>query len=182
MRLPADTTLIVIGAEEAIDDPRPGPGGGLVEAKAATLIAAWRKERLPLVHVRCDRLAPNSLFAPRRRFKTCATPIEGETVIGKTAASAFVDRRLEEVLDDVGATTLVLFGAFNALEATARHAGDLGYRIFIVADACWGVAGGLGKSLAGLHGETATIVDTTATLCAAATAKTRQRREAERAG
>jgi nicotinamidase-related amidase len=182
MRLPADATLLVIGALEAIDDPCSSPGGGPIEARAAALIAIWRREGLPLVHVRCDRPAPDSPFISRRHFRTCAAPLEGETVIGATAASAFVDTWLEDMLDDVGATTLVLCGALKALQATARHAGDLGYRIFIVADACWGAAGALGESLAGLHGETATIVDTAATLSAAATAKARQRREAGRAG
>ena len=61
--------------------------------------------------------------------------------VGKNAHSAFVGARLEEALDALGATTLVVCGVLthNSLEATARHAGDLGYRVFVVADACWAV-------------------------------------------
>jgi hypothetical protein len=56
----------------------------------------------------------------------------------RNATSAFVGADLETRLDELGATTLVLCGtlATHALEASARHAGDLGYQVFVVADAC----------------------------------------------
>ena len=98
-------------------------------------------------------------------------------------------------LDELGATTLVLCGALatHALEASAWHAADLGYQVFVVADACRAVdTADLGGrlwlaedvrtlALARLKGETATIVDVATTLRAAATAKARQRRGAGRA-
>ena len=64
-------------------------------------------------------------------------PLEGEPVVGKTTNSAFVGTSLESMLDELGATTLVLCGVLtsNSLEATARHAGNLGYQAFVVADA-----------------------------------------------
>ncbi len=196
MRLPADTVLIVIDVQEAIDDPRWGPRNNLeAEANIAALIAAWRAEGLPLVHVRHDSVDPASPYAahgPGHRFKRCAAPLDGETVIGKNANSAFVGAGLEGLLDELGATTLVLCGALtpNSVEATARHAGNLGYQVFIVADACWAVdkVDLRGKrwpaedvhalSLAHLHGEYGSVVDTATTLRAAAAAKARQRRAA----
>ena len=47
-------------------------------------------------------------------------------------------RRSKPSLDELGATTLVICGALatHALEASARHAADLGYQVFVVADAC----------------------------------------------
>jgi isochorismate hydrolase len=98
-------------------------------------------------------------------------------------------------LDELGATTLVLCGAFAGpgLEATARHAADLGYQVFVVADACravdtadlrgrlWPAEDVRALALARLRGETATIVDVATTLRAAATAKARQRRASGRA-
>ena len=95
-------------------------------------------------------------------------------------------------LDELGATTLVLCGALatHALEASARHAADLGYQVFVVADACravdtadlrgrlWPAEDVRALALAHLKGETATIVDVATTLRAAATAKARQRRRA----
>lgn len=195
MRLPADATLIVIDAQEAIGDLRQEPRDQSdAEAKGAALIAAWRAEGLPLVHVRHNSVRSGASEAPREprhRFKSSAAPLEGESVIGKTADSAFVGTGLEALLDDVGATTLVLCGALasNSLGATARHASDLGYSVFVVADACW-TAGtvdltedrkGNALSLARLQGEYARLVDAATTLNAAATAKARQRRAAEKA-
>ena len=78
----------------------------------------------------------------------------------------------------------------NSVEATARHAGNLGYQVFVVGDACWAVdkIDLRGKrwladdvhalSLAHLHGEYASVVDAATTLRAAARAKARQRRAA----
>ena len=185
MRLPADAVLIVIDLQEAIDDPRFGARNNLnAEANIAALIAAWRAERLPLVHVAPD--------APGHRFKPCAAPLEGETVIGKNANSAFVGTGLEGLLDELGATTLVICGALTpkSVEATVRHAGNLGYQVFVVGDSCWAVdkTDLRGRrwladdvhalSLAHLQGEYGSVVDAATTLRAAAAAKARQRRAA----
>src|SRR5271168_1445204 len=189
MRLPADAVLIVIDMQEAVDDPGFGARNNFgAEANIAALIAAWRAEQLPLVHIRHDSLEPGSPYAadaPGHRFKPCAAPLDGETVIGKNATSAFVGAGLEGRLDELGATTLVICGVLtpNSVEATARHAGNLGYQVFVVADACWAVdkVDLRGKhwpaedvhalSLAHLQGEYASVVNTMTTLRAAATAK-----------
>jgi nicotinamidase-related amidase len=178
MRLPADAVLMVIDAEDASDDPRPGPGDRPeADRNIAALIAAWRAEGLPLIHV-------------GRRSAAATGQRDGETVIARGAVNAFAGARLEETLDELGATTLVLCGALatDALEATARHAGDLGYRVFVVADACrtaeavdlksrpWPAGDGWSLALARLEGETAAIVDSATALAAAATARARQRR------
>ena len=163
--------------------PRSSPHGG--------------RRVLPLVHVRHDLVDPASPYAPHgsgHRFKHCAAPLDGEAVIGKNANSAFIGASLEGLLDELGATTLVLCGALtpNSVEATARHAGNLGYQVFVVADACWAVdkVDLRGKrwpaedvhalSLAHLQGEYGSVVDTATTLRAAAAAKARQRRAAGR--
>ena len=190
MRLPADAVLLVIDAQEAIDDPRHAAGDvPVADQNIATLIAAWRAEGLLLVHVDKQATALASRLAP------AVAPLDGEIVIVRKAKSAFVGADLEARLDELGATTLVLCGtlATHALEASARHAGDLGYQVFVVADACrvadtvdlrgrlWPAEDVRALSLAHLRGETATIVDVATTLRAAATAKARQRRGAGRA-
>src|SRR6202142_4135129 len=179
MRLPADAVLLIIDAHETVDGPHPGAGAGPeVERNIAALITAWRTEGLPLAHV--DRQPAGSPLPP----------LEGEIVIVRDATSAFVGADLEARLDELGATTLVLCGALatHALEASARHAADLGYQVFVVADACravetadlrgrlWPAEDVRALALARLKGETATIVDVATTLQAAATAKARQRR------
>ena len=198
MRLPADATLIVIDVQDAIDDPRWGPRNNPdAETKIAALIAAWRAEGLPIVHIRHDSIEPRSPYAPHapgHRFKSCATPLESETVMGKNSNSAFVGTKLEDTLDALGATTVVICGVLtsNSVEATARQAGNLGYQVYVVADAGWAVdkvdlRGRRWRaedvhalSLAHLEGEYARIVDVATTLEAVASAKARLRRAAER--
>ena len=145
MRLPCDAALIVIDVQDAIDDPRWGPRNNPgAEAVIAELLAAWRAERLPIVHIRHDSTEPHSPYrpdSPGHGFKGVARPLAHEAVIAKSTNSAFVGTALEEALDEFGATTLVVCGVLtnNSVEATVRHGGNLGYRIFVVADACWAV-------------------------------------------
>ena len=145
MRIPKDTVLLVIDMQLAIDDPvwgpRNNPDG---ERKIARLLAAWRAARLPVAHVRHDSIEPHSPYrpgAPGHAFKPEATPLPGEPVVGKQAHSAFVGTKLRRQLDRLGATTLVVCGVLthNSVESTVRHGGDLGYRVFVVADGCWSV-------------------------------------------
>jgi nicotinamidase-related amidase len=185
MRLPADAVLLIIDAEEAVGGPRHGVGeASEVETSIAALVSAWRAEGLPLAHVGRQPIAPASPLA--------ILPLDGEIAMVRNATSAFVGADLEARLDELGATTLVLCGtlATHALEASARHAADLGYQVFVVADACraadaldlrgrlWAAEDVRALALAHLKGETATIVDLATTLRAAAAAKARQRRRA----
>jgi nicotinamidase-related amidase len=187
MRLPADAVLIVIDAEEAVGPLHVASHAPEADQNIAALIAAWRAEGLPLVHVGPQSTAWASAPA--------VPPLDGEIVIVREATSAFVASDLETMLDALGATTLVVCGALatHALEASARHAADLGYQVFVVADAClaadvidlggrfWPAEDVRALSLALLRGETATIVNAATALRAAATAKARQRRRAGRA-
>jgi len=193
MRLPHDAALLVVDVQQAIDDPEWGPRNNPgAEGAIAALIAAWRAEALPIFHIRHDSVEPGSPYRPERpghAFKAEARPLEGETVIPKSARSAFVGTRLEEALDALGATTLVVCGVLthNSVEASVRHAADLGYRVFVVADACWAVdvvdlAGRRwpaedvhALSLACLAGEYAEVVDLAMALAAARLARARQR-------
>jgi nicotinamidase-related amidase len=193
MRLPRDAALLVVDVQRAVDDPRWGRRNNPdAERAIGALLAAWRAEGLPIVHIRHDSSEPGSPYRPDRpghEFKPEARPLDGETVIGKSARSAFVGTRLEEALDALGATTLVVCGALaqTSIESTVRHAGDLGYRVFVVADACWAadVVDLAGRrwpaedvhalSLACLEGEYAEVVSCAATLQAAGLANARSR-------
>jgi nicotinamidase-related amidase len=200
MRLPSDAALILVDLQQAIDDERWGPRNNpQAERAIAALLAAWREESLPIVHIRHDSVEPNSPYRPDRpthAFKPESAPRPGEAIVGKSAHSAFVGTNLEKTLDGLGATTLVICGVLthNAVEATARHAADLGYRVFVVADACWAVALADGAgwawpaevvhrlALACLAGEYAAVVDSETTLAAARLAKARLRSRETSAG
>jgi len=198
MRLPCDAALVLIDLQLAIDDPSWGPRNNPgAEAAIAELLAAWRAQSLPIVHIRHDSTEPGSPYAPGssgHAFKPEAMPRSGEIVIGKATNSAFIAPDLERALDAFGATTLVMCGVLtnNSLEASVRHGANLGYRIFVVADACWAVdkrdlEGKLWPaqdvhdlSLANMQGEYAEIVSLDMALKAAATATLRQRRAEQR--
>jgi nicotinamidase-related amidase len=193
MRLPCDSTLIVIDVQEASDDACWGARNNEgAEETIAALLACWRREGLPIVHIRHDSLEARSPYrpgTPGHRFKELAQPLADEKIVAKNVNSAFIGTRLEEILDEIGATTLVVCGVLthNSVEATVRHGGNLGYRVFVVADACWAVDkrdlnGRLwpaedvhALSLANMHGEYAQVVDSATTLQAAAWANARRR-------
>ncbi len=143
MRLPTTTPLIVIGMQNALDDPENGqrnnPGA---EENVALLLDSWRQAALPVIHIRHDSVEEDSPYHPSQAghgFKPEALPDAGEAVIGKEGGSAFAGTALEALLEENGVTHLVLAGALtpHAVEATARHACDLGFQVFLVADASW---------------------------------------------
>ncbi len=145
MRLPSDTALLLIDLQLAIDDPIWGPRNNPeAEARIAELLAAWRKAAMPVVHVRHDSQEAHSPYrpdTPGNAFKPAFEPAPGEQVIAKSTNSAFIGTTLEADLDRIGATDVVMCGVLtsNSLEATVRHAGNLGYRVFVAGDACWAV-------------------------------------------
>ena len=63
-------------------------------------------------------------------------PREGEFVVQKRSVSAFVGTELERLLLIRDISTLVLVGGITnfAVEGTARHASDLGYRVVVLED------------------------------------------------
>ena len=183
-RLPSDTVLMIVDVQRAIDDPKWGPRNNPdAEGKIAALLAAWRSAGMPVVHIRHDSTEAQSPYrpgTPGHDFKSEAQPGPGEIVIGKSVNSAFIGTGLEERLNAMGATTLVICGVLthNSVEATVRHAGNLGFRVFVPADAGWAVevrdlSGKLWPaedvhqlSLALMHGEYARVT-TSAELIAA---------------
>jgi nicotinamidase-related amidase len=144
-RLPSDTVLIIVDVQQAIDDPKWGPRNNPdAEEQIAALLQAWRDAGMPIIHIRHDSIDPRSPYRPDlpgNAFKDEAMPLAGETVLPKSTNSAFIGTELDDRLSRVGATTLVICGVLthNSLEATVRHAGNLGYRVIVPGDACWAV-------------------------------------------
>lgn len=140
-RLPHDTVLLVIGFQRAIEDLPVGERAHVAaDSHIPALVAAWREAGMPIVHGRRDLGDADSPYrpgAPGHAFKPEATPTAGETVIGVGGRSAFDGSDFESVLEQRGATTLVVCGALVPVAATARRACELGYRVFFPLDACW---------------------------------------------
>jgi nicotinamidase-related amidase len=177
----ARAALLVIDVQKAIDaayhaadGPRNNPDA---EKNIAGLLAAWRQDNKPVIHIRHDSTFPASAYRPGQDgndFKAGVAPELGETIIAKQTNSAFVGTELERYLRGAGIDVLVVSGVStnNSVEATVRMAGNLGFQTYLVADACFTFArrdfhGRLrtaeevhSMSLANLHGEYCTVINT----------------------
>jgi gluconolactonase len=63
-------------------------------------------------------------------------PQEGDHTIEKMRMNGFYDTRLDTLLRGLGATTIVITGAWTnmSIEHTARHGADAGYEVLVVSD------------------------------------------------
>ena len=141
---PVPTVLVVIDIQNFYF---PGGAMALVDPLAASLQAKRLLERFrakgwPVVHV---QHLPKGQDTPTPdkgdesyRIHPNVRPVGGETVIGKHHANAFRDTDLLAVLRRLGARRLVVAGmqTHMCVEATARHAADLGFEVVVAHDAC----------------------------------------------
>ncbi len=182
--LPADAALLLIDFQQGFDDPSWGRRNNpQAEAVAARLLAAWRATTRPVIHIQHLSRESRSPYRPGQpgvEFKLALRPDPGEFVIQKATNSAFVDTGLEALLRQQGIDTLVVAGVItnNAVEATVRTAGNLGYRTIVVAEATatvdkrdlngrlWFAEEVQALSLANIHGEYATVTGSAAVLAA----------------
>ncbi len=176
---PKPAALLLIDLQRAIDDPRwaaDGPRNNPQAEKTATaLLDHWRAHAWPVLHIRHDSVEPHSTYRPGQPghdFKPEAQPLAGETIIAKQVNSAFIGTGLDRHLRENGIDRLVICGVItnNSVEATVRMAGNLGYRVLLVEDACftfgrrdyngrlWSAADVHALSLANMQGEYAEIV------------------------
>jgi nicotinamidase-related amidase len=117
------------------------------------LLAAFRTHRLPVLYASLGSERDDySDVAPHLRELACATgntrgrlereiledlaPRASDPVIDKTTACAFIGTRLEDTLQALDVTHIVVCGVSTntCVDSTARHAADLGYRVLIVED------------------------------------------------
>ncbi len=180
MIIPANSTLILIDFQKAIDHPSWGKRNNpQAEANAVSLLNAWRTSGRPILHIRHDSRDPASHYRPGQAgndFKPELMPLLGEVVIVKKTNSAFIGTTLEARLRAANCHTLVVAGVItnNSVEATVRMAGNLGFETYLVQDACftfdrtdWSGRHHTAQevhdmSLANLNGEYCTVVDAAA--------------------
>jgi len=112
------------------------------EQNIAKLLAHWRGQAWPVVHVRHISRTPGSVFYPGQQgceFQPALAPLPDEAVFEKNVPCAFTATQLERWLRVRGIDTLVVVGVVtnNSVEATARTAGNLGFRVSVVEDAAY---------------------------------------------
>jgi nicotinamidase-related amidase len=180
--LPATTALLVIDVQKGFDAPEWGRRNNpQMEARIATLLAAFRGCGRPVFHAKHMSPLPSSPLAPGRpgnAFKDAALPRAGEPVIQKSAHSCFIGTSLEAELRRDGYDSLIVAGMTtnHCVSTTVRMASDLGFRAILVSDATStfdrvgpdGVTHEAERihsvTLADLDGEFAKVLDTSAVL------------------
>ncbi len=140
-----------------------GPSREIIPAMAA-LIAGFREHGLPIVHTKqCHKpdlsdCPPAKLRRGRQKLKigdegpmgrllVCGepgsdivpelAPADGEIVIEKPGKGSFYNTSLQQDLDDLGATHLIVTGVTTevCVQTTIREANDRGYDCLLVEDA-----------------------------------------------
>jgi nicotinamidase-related amidase len=181
-RTPPVTTLLVVDLQQGFDDPYWGRRNNpYMEQRVVTLLRAWRSTGHPVIHVRhmsTETASPLRPGQPGNAFKPATAPARGELIWEKRVNSAFIGTSLEDHLrsSDCQRLTIVGLTTNHCVSTTARMAGNLGFPTWVVSDATAafdrvGPDGVLYQAeqihavaLADLHGEFATVVDTTAVM------------------
>lgn len=110
------------------------------EEAIATTLRAWRDAKAPIVHVRHISRTPGSPFWPGQtgvEFQKELQPLSTEHVVEKNVPDAFINSGLERWLRVRGVDVVAIVGVStnNSVEATARTAGNLGFKTYVAADA-----------------------------------------------
>ncbi len=140
--LPPNATLVLIDVQKAFDDPSWGTAHpSVADTNMARLLEAWRRATRPVVHVKHDSIEAGSRLspdAPGNAIKDFANPHYGERLFHKHMNSAFIGTSLETFLRGEGHNTLVMVGwtTDHCVSTTARMAGNMGFKTYVVADAC----------------------------------------------
>ena len=140
----ADTALVVIDIQ---NDYFPGGSMELEGAEAAashasSVLRSYRDKNLPVIHVRHLSVRPGAtFFIPGTRgadIHESVRPLAGETVVEKNFPNSFRATGLQDLLEKQGIKNLVVAGMMThmCVDASVRHAADLGYKVTLLADAC----------------------------------------------
>jgi nicotinamidase-related amidase len=139
-----DTALIIIDIQ---NDYFPGgamelEGADAAGTKAGQVLQSWREKKLPIFHVRHLSTRPGSTFflpgTKGAEIHGSVLPQGNETVIEKNFPNSFRATGLKEALEKQGIRNLVVAGMMThmCVDASVRHAADLGYKITLLGDAC----------------------------------------------
>lgn len=135
------TALLLIDVQKGFDDPVWGKRNNVqAESRIVTLLNLWRKEGLPVVHVKHCSTSPGSPLHPDRpgnAFKDQVVPLEGEVEFSKEVNSAFIGTGLQDYLQDQGLGKVVIVGLTtdHCVSTSTRMASNLGFEVVLVSDA-----------------------------------------------
>jgi len=171
------SALMVIDQQQGIDHPKLGPRNNPhAEQVMLSLLARWREMQWPIFHIKHRSSEPDSVFWPKQSgfdHKAEFLPLADESLIEKSVPCAFANNVTAALLESMSINSIVMVGVAtnNSVESSARTAGNLGYKVAVVADACFtfnkvDFDGAMqsaqqvhAMSLANLNGEYAAVVE-----------------------
>jgi nicotinamidase-related amidase len=125
------------------------PGGkmelvGMEDAakNAQRALELFRAKNLPIFHIQhVSNRAGATFFLPETdgvEIHESVTPKSGEYIIQKHFPNSFRDTSLNDQLQNLNVGEVIICGAMThmCIDTTVRAAFDLGYRCFVVSDAC----------------------------------------------
>ena len=133
--------LLSVDFQKGFDDPIWGTRNNQdAEVNIALLLAHWRQQAWPIIHVQHCSVEPNSPLRPGvsgNEFKPEAKPLPAEQVFSKTVNSAFIGTDLKQYLRENGIGCLVIAGLTtdHCVSTTTRMAGNFGFDVILVSDA-----------------------------------------------
>ncbi len=137
-----DAVLLLVDYQQAFDDPSwPRRWNSDVDRNGLALLAAWRRAKRPLIHVRHDSVEQASTLrpgAPGNALRPGFEPLPGEQLVTKSVNSAFIGTDLDLRLRRLGAKTVVTCGISTdmCVSTTIRTGANMGWNMMLVEDAC----------------------------------------------
>ena len=138
--------LIIIDMQMGMARPEAGSRNNPeAQSHIVQLLHAWRAAGAHVVHVRHISRSPTSPFAPGQsgvEFQETLLPLAHEHVVEKNVTDAFIHTTLERWLRVREVDEIVLVGVATnySVEASARTAGNLGFKTVVVSDATFAFA------------------------------------------
>jgi len=147
------TAILVLDVQNDLVKITPGIKENRILENIAAVIRTARRSKVPVIHVTAsvrgdflDIPRDNPLWDGLRKSRQLISgtkgaaihpgvrPLKSELVLNKTCVDPFLTTNLGQALQNNDANTVVLVGLWTnwVVEATARHASDMGYRVFVV--------------------------------------------------
>lgn len=117
-------------------------GAAAAATQAAKLLAAFRQQTRPIIHVQHIAARPGATFflpdTHGAEIHESVRPGPDETVLQKHFPNSFRETPLLEHLRSLGTSQLVIAGMMThmCIDTTTRAAADLGFKCFLAHDAC----------------------------------------------
>jgi nicotinamidase-related amidase len=149
--------LLLLDVQKDLVDITPGLKKNRIMENMADVLKTARRRKANVIHitasVRADFLdlpRDNPLWDGLRKKRQLifgtkgaaidprVKPLKTELVLNKTCVDPFLTTNLDQALQNADVNTIIIVGLWTnyVVEATARHASDMGYRVFLVSDAC----------------------------------------------